>query len=157
MRIPWGRQEPVGWAFPTQCARVGLCSLYTLHERIIPRHMVPTLPRVPQDCKNCTLQLMEEPGDWKTHYPRRLILSLNAVQPVLGPGWGRGTRAGGIYIFLYFQGNINRTLSLLYAIVNKYRPWRFKISCGFMKINKNEFLFFHQTQSSLKKYLTDTT
>ena len=93
----------------------------------------------------------------KNSLPRRLILSLNAVHPVRGPGWGQGTRAGGIYIFLYFQGNINRTLSPLYAIVNKYRPWRFKISCGFMKINKNEFLFFHQTQSSLKKYLTDTT
>ena len=73
---------------------------------------------------------------------RRLIFPLNAFHPVLGTGWGQGTRAGGIYFFLYFQENINRTLPFLYAIVNKYRPWRFKISCGFMKINKNAFLNF---------------
>ena len=50
---------------PYPACTVGLCTRDTLHVRTIPRHSVPTLPWVPQDWKNCTLQFMGEPGELK--------------------------------------------------------------------------------------------
>ena len=90
MRIPRGRQEPVGWAFPTQHARWASALATPCTWGQFPDTAFPHSPGCPRTGRTALCSSWENQGNWKTHYPEKVDFFLECLPPCAGHGVGTG-------------------------------------------------------------------